>query len=768
MAEGLEGETTELVKELKKIVKSLKEAKKTASVGEASFLLSEVEKIKQEAEAQKAELKARVEELDALANEVKASEDAAEAAGQEFLEQQLEQRRKAIETQAKKVREQKKEIADQEKKFDERENKAKLKAFEKTTKDFEKKKEQARRKARRRAQKHNDDLVRLIKMGADKGSAVVKDFAAEVSAPLATLAFLRPDLGALPVLKSLQDEFTGFDSTFRSVIKQTGQFSGRFRRVFIDSLAPAGKIDNVLQDIGASAKDAAEAAKSLFPVSEVFRTLSMRGDRAAKSVLGQTIAFKKLNIPTAETAKSFDILTKALGLNAKQSITSNKRILGVANSLNMELGKAFKDFTGILPDIMMFGDDTVEVFGKLEAQANATGLAVNQLSKFAQKMDTFKGASEVAARFNAQLGGMFVSGIDLAQADFPEKIGMIQKAFQNAGKTFDDLGRRDRQALAASLGLSVEETARLLNNAESVEGSLKKLDTSVMTDKQQRAKIQETMNQQELLTKSNARFMQGIASFTQKTRQISTTAGNAITKSFKNANKSVRGSNEELATALGTLVAIKGVTAIGGAIPKAFSSAFALRGTRAAILAGGGAYAGAVTFADLNKLTDSEADQQLAEEIDEAKADLEDPKASRKKKTAARNKLRRIKKKLDKLPTPKFTADGDAGDQSIAALDVRTQALQSLTGTGAAEKLFTSELLAKLGADNIDLGGAGIDTAFEKRFIEELIKGIDNIRDKDEKEKQFNILVNLDGEEISKSTQLLSGVKEAIAGEFSL
>ena len=100
----------------------------------------------------------------------------------------------------------------------------------------------------------------MVKTGAQAGKDLVTDFTETVGAPLATLAFLRPDLGAMQVLKSLKKEFIGFDDTFRGVIKQTGLFNNNFRKVFIDSIGTSNRFNNALQDIGETSKDAAEAA----------------------------------------------------------------------------------------------------------------------------------------------------------------------------------------------------------------------------------------------------------------------------------------------------------------------------------------------------------------------------------------------------------------------------------------------------------------------------------------------------------------------------
>ena len=759
-----------IAEKLKSLQDQLNTVTDSIAEQEARSLLNKIKKAKAEAKKELKDFEELTNNLQVARNKIEIISDESNAAFESAENKRQKQRRKNLEDLIGNLKEQKKQIEKYNRAFENNENE-KIKILQRQEKKLAEEELKASNERKKRLKKQNDELIRLVKTGAQAGKDLVTDFTETVGAPLATLAFLRPDLGAMQVLKSLKKEFIGFDDTFRGVIKQTGLFNNNFRKVFIDSIGTSNRFNNALQDIGATSKDAAEAAKALFPVSEVFRRLSMRGDNAAKSVLGQAVAFKKLNIPAAQTAKSFDTFTKALGLNAKQSVNTNKQILGVAKSLNIGLGKAFKDFTDILPDIVMFGDDTVEVFGKLEAQANATGLAVNQLSKFAQKMDTFKGASEVAARFNAQLGGMFVSGIDLAQADFPEKIGMIQKAFQNAGKTFDDLGRRDKQALAASLGLGVEETARLLSNAEDVEASLKKVDTAAMTDRQQRKAIQDTMSQQELLLKSNARFMRGIGKFTQKTRQIATQAGGAITKSFARANSRIRKSKDEIASVAGVLAALTAVTTVGGAIPKQFRRLFGGRFMTASMAAlGGAAFAGAVTHADLQKLNiDNEADKKIFEKIRKQKAILEDDDASKAKKLAAEKALKKIHRQLKRRKGAPTTSVRTAPTETVAQTDAdtdnkRIRALQKLGGADISEDI---RAMLPSGSGAIDLGGAGMDTAFERDILKRLVENIETKFQQGD-EQILNIILNVDGEPIAKTEGIKNALRDVINQELRI
>ena len=113
-----------------------------------------------------------------------------------------------------------------------------------------------------------------------------------------------------------------------------------------------------------------------------------------------------------------------------------------------------------------YGNDTVKVFGNLQAQAVATGVDVNSLAAVASKLDTFKGAAQAAQGFNAVLGKTVLSVTDLVHAEPAEKIELLKDAMDRSGMSFDTANRRVKSIIASMLGIDVAKASKLFGSEQ--------------------------------------------------------------------------------------------------------------------------------------------------------------------------------------------------------------------------------------------------------------------------------------------------------------
>ena len=422
--------------------------------------------------------------------------------------------------------------------------------------------------------------VRDFAVSAAKGAVGgLKTILNEAGPALTTLAIFKPELGPLKVLEAMETEFKSFDDSLRAVAKTTGflgsdmkdAFIGAFDPTSVEGLTeafnkadePIGYTAAGLQDIGLKSKDVSAAMSVLIQNVATFRQqLSSSDKTTTKAMLNMVAGLKKMGVAEADSGKAIDQFVKALGATPRMAMKSTRSLLTLAESLNMSAGQAVKDFTSLMPDLATYGDDAVEVFARMAAQARATGIEVGKLNGFAKKLDTFKGAAEFAQRFNAQLGGMYVSGIELAKMDLPDKITAIQTAFAKSGKSFNEFGKFQKLATAAALGVeSVEMAARLLNAKDDFEEANESIKTSAMSTGELRTKLRETMTQMELVTASVSRQGAGFAKFTARTRDLAEKGSKAIAKGFIQAKKETQDGEK---AAIGMLLAFKGMQGTAG------------------------------------------------------------------------------------------------------------------------------------------------------------------------------------------------------------
>jgi len=438
---------------------------------------------------------------------------------------------------------------------------------------------------------------------------------------LTALAVFKPELGPMRVLGALETEMKKYDDNWRSVVKNVGTNTTLMRDVFdqafdpishamaefgenAEKMAEEGQIAELnLYDIGLTSADVASAMNTLVGSVATFRTELTKGDKAsATSMLNMVAGLKKLGVAEADSGKSIDGMVKAMGRTPAMATKSTTKLLNLAKSLNMNAGKAVKDFTALMPDLVAYGDRAEEVFARMAAQANATGIEIGNLNSFAKKMDTFKGATEIAQRFNAQMGGMYLSAIDLAKADLPDKITMIQEAMARSGKSFDDFGRRGKLAITAALGLDdTEKAARILRGREEFEEAKKGIDITTMSQKELREKVTETMTQLELQTKSISRHGAGFSAWTKRTRKVAIQGADAITAGFKRSKEETQSAEQ---AAVGMLFAYKGMEGTAGALTarlKELTAATSTAAAAAGLTVGVGALMGAGSYAALEE-----------------------------------------------------------------------------------------------------------------------------------------------------------------------
>ena len=597
--------------------------------------------------------------------------------------------------------------------------------------------------------KQQSNEVKDFAVEAAKGAVGgMKTILQEAGPALTTLAIFKPELGPLKVLQAMETEFKSFDDSLRSVAKTTGFLGAEMKEAFVGAFDPTsveglteglsdlgeplGYTAAGLQDIGLKSKDVSAAMNVLIQNVATFRQqLSSSDKTTTKAMLNMVAGLKKRGVAEADSGKAIDQFVKALGATPKMAMKSTTSLLTLAQSLNMSAGQAVKDFTSLMPDLATYGDNAVEVFARMSAQARATGIEVGKLNGFAKKLDTFKGAAEFAQRFNAQLGGMYVSGIELAKMDLPDKITAIQTAFAKSGKSFNEFGKFEKLATAASLGVeSVEMAARLLNAKDDFEEANESIKTSAMSQGELRAKLRETMTQMELVTASVSRQGAGFAKFTARTRELAEQGSKAIAKGFIQAKKETQDGEK---AAIGMLLAFKGMQGTAGILATRISGvATALKGAAAAM----GIATGVIAFVGKDVYDTATPEQ---------KADMARAFAEGDKEKAKAIALKVIKENPSKLEEDDFgrkASDKDAG--AVAG---------ELTGVAARDSIKLATEIRKATRDQLmALGGAEKQQRLEEiellsdRMVAKMINaGM-------AKDTAINVVTTLDGDTIGDAT----------------
>ena len=182
----------------------------------------------------------------------------------------------------------------------------------------------------------------------------------------------------------------------------------------------------------------------------------------------------------------------------------------------------------------------------MEAQAQATGIAVSELDGLAAKFDTFEGAANAAGRLNAVLGNTHLSVMDLVHADPAEKFEMIKEAVASAGVAFEDMDRRQKDVIANALNMNTEQASRLFGSQEDFKMAGDAMDTNATEADELTIRINRAMDSTALLKKSWSELAQPIRDYTETLRAVTNTMGKVPTKLMKDLIESLGGNSDDV------------------------------------------------------------------------------------------------------------------------------------------------------------------------------------------------------------------------------
>ena len=210
---------------------------------------------------------------------------------------------------------------------------------------------------------------------------------------------------------------------------------------------------------GVTAEEAGKAYQTLFTSFSEFTQLS----ETEREVVSETTALlSELGVSGQTTAKIFDQMSRSLGMSVGASNDVMLRLAGTAKSLGVSMGKMASDFQGAFSELSKYGNDAIDVFEGLAKQSKATGIEVGKLMGIAKQFDTFDGAAKSVGRLNAILGGPYLNSIDMLNASEAERIDLLKSSVDASGVQFEAMNRFEKQAIAAALGMSVEDASRIM------------------------------------------------------------------------------------------------------------------------------------------------------------------------------------------------------------------------------------------------------------------------------------------------------------------
>jgi hypothetical protein len=275
-------------------------------------------------------------------------------------------------------------------------------------------------------------------------------------------------------IKSISSAITGIDfANFASLTGLTTafiEFSHELDKTRVTLGQTTGFTDALNQDMENLAATSADLGLTIGDAGAMIGelTLSMT-EFAAMSERGRAEASKtaaelsRLGVDASETGKALDILSRGMGLSTSAANKAGRQFDMLAQQVGLPTSQVVADFNKIGPQLAKFGKRGTDEFAKLTKQARSLGMTIDDAFSIADAFDTFEGAADLAGKLNAQLG-LQLNSIELMKASEADRIKLLQKEFKMQGKNFDEMSRREKQAIAEIMGVDVDMASRLFGD----------------------------------------------------------------------------------------------------------------------------------------------------------------------------------------------------------------------------------------------------------------------------------------------------------------
>lgn len=231
----------------------------------------------------------------------------------------------------------------------------------------------------------------------------------------------------------------------------------------------------------------AELDKSFTSLIQNSMRFTLVNEKMRKNLAETAGLFARLGLSTETFSKSLDKLSYTFAMNAIQIKAFTGELMGFHRAIGIDVNAGLAEFNKQMDLIATHGVARgTAIFKELQLNVKATGIAMQDLINTGKKFDTFDSAMDSAGKLNTILQGPYINSMEMLNATEEKRIEMLRKAMKDSGQTFDSLSRRQREALANTLGLGEAATQALFRdeNIKSLDELRKKTEAGVEGEKQ--------------------------------------------------------------------------------------------------------------------------------------------------------------------------------------------------------------------------------------------------------------------------------------------
>jgi hypothetical protein len=214
-----------------------------------------------------------------------------------------------------------------------------------------------------------------------------------------------------------------------------------------------------------------QAAKSTGALLEGFTEFLMMSEDAQANLATTVSSFEAIGVESGNTVRFLQAVTRTTGRTSEQALQLQSSLMATASAFGDNLNAVMAEAAEVLPRIAIHGSNTEDVLDNLYSTSKRTGFAMGDIVSMSEQFDTFDSAADAAGNLNAVLmsmGGapMLDTMAILEETDPAKRMQLFADAVEGSVGNFEQLGYYQQKAIANSMGLSVEETRRLMLQEE--------------------------------------------------------------------------------------------------------------------------------------------------------------------------------------------------------------------------------------------------------------------------------------------------------------
>ena len=257
------------------------------------------------------------------------------------------------------------------------------------------------------------------------------------------------------------------ESLMGAIFKASLEFFTRTSAAMAQFAATAGDLGTASKavgqamdlSLGVNIEHAAKAASGLAASFTEFTSVSLP---LQKRIIRTSAALERVGISASVSGEQLTYFTQAAGMSLPKAEKQMKQLAVSAASFGKTPGQFASEFVSASKTLASHGPNMMKVFLDLESVAKASGIAMEGLLQIAGRFDTFDSAASSVGNLNALMGGDYLNTLEMMNMTEKERIEALKRSLEMNGKSFDQMERFERKAIAESMGTDEKTLAQMM------------------------------------------------------------------------------------------------------------------------------------------------------------------------------------------------------------------------------------------------------------------------------------------------------------------